>query len=99
MLVVHPLARDEMADAIDYYAAISEELATRLADEIDALLEEVETAPLRWAFYEPLIEHRRWRRRIATGYPYLVIYEVVGDRIRLVAFPHVAQRPGYWMDR
>ncbi|TWT89949.1 Plasmid stabilization system protein [Pseudobythopirellula maris] len=99
MLVVHPLAREEMARAIDYYAAISEELATQIADEIDALLEEVESAPLRWSYYEPLIHHQRWRRRIAAGFPYLLIYEVAADHIRIVAFPHVAMQPGYWADR
>ncbi|MGL4512663.1 MAG: type II toxin-antitoxin system RelE/ParE family toxin [Lacipirellulaceae bacterium] len=98
-LIVHPLARGEMELAVDYYAEVSEGLATRLADEIDSLLEEVESAPLRWGFYEPLVEHRRWRRRLATGFPYLLLYEVTGDVIRVVAFPHVAQQPGYWSDR
>jgi plasmid stabilization system protein ParE len=99
MLITHPLASEEMAHAIDYYSAISEDLATRLADEIDVLLDEIELAPQRWGFYEPLLKYRRWRRRIAKGFPYLLIYEVAGDRIRIVAFPHVAQKPGYWRYR
>lgn len=98
-LVFHPLAREEMADAIDYYTAIDAQLATRLADEIDILIADVQAAPLRWGFYEPLIEHRRWRRRLATGFPYILIYEVQKDRLRIVAFPHVARKPGYWINR
>lgn len=99
MVVVHPLALDEMARAINHYATVSESIATRFAEELDATLDEVQSIPLRWGYYEPLIEHRRWRRKKVLGFPYLLIYEMVGEQPRIVAFPHVGQRPGYWIDR
>ena len=32
-------------------------------------------------------------------YPYLVVYAVSDDEIRVVAFAHERQLPGYWADR
>ncbi len=32
-------------------------------------------------------------------YPYLVVYVVADDEIRVVAFAHERQQPGYWTDR
>ena len=32
-------------------------------------------------------------------YPYLVVYAVADDEIRVVAFAHERQLPGYWVDR
>ena len=32
-------------------------------------------------------------------YPYLVVYAVADDEIRVVAFAHERQQPGYWTDR
>ena len=32
-------------------------------------------------------------------YPYVVVYAVADDEIRVVAFAHERQLPGYWADR
>ena len=32
-------------------------------------------------------------------YPYLVVYAIAGNEIRVVAFAHERQQPGYWADR
>ncbi len=32
-------------------------------------------------------------------YPYLVVYAVAEDEIRVVALAHERQQPGYWTDR
>ena len=32
-------------------------------------------------------------------YPYLVVYAVADNEIRVVAFAHERQQPGYWADR
>lgn len=95
----HPLARRELETAIDDYRAISDELARCFTEEVDAAVADVATHPDRWAFYEPLAEFARWRRRLMAGFPYLLICEVTGGAVRIVAAPHTARRPGYWLDR
>lgn len=32
-------------------------------------------------------------------YPYVVVYAIADDEIRVVAFAHERQLPGYWADR
>jgi len=32
-------------------------------------------------------------------YPFVVVYAVADDEIRVVAFAHERQLPGYWADR
>ena len=95
----HPLARVEIDEAVDHYRVISPRLANRLRDELDDIFQEIAVTPTRWAYYEPLASHKRWRRRLMNGFPYLVIYEEVPDGLRVVAVSHAARRPGSWRNR
>jgi toxin ParE1/3/4 len=38
----------------------------------------------------------QYRRFPLTGFPFAFIYRVDGDVLRIVAFAHKRQRPGYW---
>ena len=39
------------------------------------------------------------RRCIFTKPPYSIVYTETDDEIRVWAFPHHKQKPGYWMNR
>ncbi|MEO0531569.1 MAG: hypothetical protein AAF266_13490 [Planctomycetota bacterium] len=98
-VVVHPLARAEIDGAIDAYLAISVGLGRRLAGEFDLIMEELGTDPLRWGFYEPLAAEKRWRRRMTVGFPFVVIYDVSDESVRVIAAPHASRSVGYWLGR
>lgn len=39
------------------------------------------------------------RRRIIRGFPFVLAYRVLGDKIRIDAVAHMHRRPGYWLRR
>jgi len=40
-----------------------------------------------------------WRRALLRRFPYMVVFEVVEDRIVVWAVAHTKRRPGYWLAR
>lgn len=41
----------------------------------------------------------RFRKHILKKYKYVIVYEELDDRIRVLALAHPRRRAGYWMDR
>jgi toxin ParE1/3/4 len=87
-------AAQEAREARDWYAAIDPGLATRFDQAIEKAGETIAQAPDRWPVYLD-----GTRRYIIQEFKYLVIYEILGGRVFIVAFHHGHRKPGYWRRR
>ena len=93
-VVYDPAAAQELQDAIDYYAAISQRLSGRLLDDVEATVGRIEQMPHAW----PPVR-RGLRRCLLSIFPYQIIYRIEGETIRVLAVAHHRRRPGYWRKR
>lgn len=95
-VVVRRAALDDIDRAAVWYERRRADLGRRFVAEIDrvvaSIVERPEACPV-WKEAYP------YRRAGAHRFPYLVFYEVDGDRIVVVAVAHAKQRPGYWLGR
>jgi plasmid stabilization system protein ParE len=87
-------AETDFAEALDYYRAESEALATRLYDEILRLLAEISASPHLFRMVAPPV-----RRHFSETFPYAVLYVDKPDHVLVVAVAHLKRRPGYWSQR
>lgn len=89
-------AKQEFADAFEYYDRIGPNLGERFRRAVHAAIIQVLDYPMRW----PLIdgEYRHYRM---NDFPYRIIYRVdqSANEIIITAFAHVKRRPEYWKGR
>jgi toxin ParE1/3/4 len=92
---LHPKAEEDLREAAEFYRGQADKRLSR------ALLAEFESS------VGMLLRHpnlgfmwRRGRRRyLMKRFPYSLIYSIVGEEIRILAFAHQSRRPGYWRGR
>lgn len=92
---LHPEAQEDLREAAEFYrqqagAALSQ-----------TLFGEFERAVGRLLIHPGLgaVWLRGRRRLVLRGFPYSLIYSVVKDEIRVLAFAHQSRRPSYWRHR
>jgi toxin ParE2 len=88
------LAREEVREAADYYAAISPDLGTAFKRELRQLMRLVGTMPTAWPSVGTDV-----RRCLMTRFPYLVIYAPLPSELLVLAVGHQHRKPGYWRER
>ncbi|KAF0179293.1 MAG: Plasmid stabilization system protein [Limisphaerales bacterium] len=92
--VFHPAAEEEYTEAARYYGGFEAELGGRFYDEMERLIREVRSQPMRFWMFDPPV-----RRHLSTVFPYAVVYLEQPDRIWIVAVMHCKRKPGYWRER
>jgi plasmid stabilization system protein ParE len=90
----HPEARREYLDAIAFYQRRQTALAASFTREIEAVIEQICTAPDRWRLFEQDI-----RRCISRRFPYAVLYSVEAEYVLIIAVMHCSREPDYWKHR
>ena len=92
---VHEDAAAEADAAAAWYRdEAGEEIALRFVQAIAAALDVIAESPLRNA-----VRMDGTRARRLDGFPYHVVYEVLSDRVRILAFAHTSRLPGFWSVR
>jgi toxin ParE1/3/4 len=93
-IIFHPLAEQELLDAVSYY----EEQETGLGLEY---LGEVEHAVNFLVRYPEAGSKVRGsiRRLTLPKFPYSLLYRVSKEQIRVLAVAHHKRKPQYWVDR
>ena len=86
------VAREEIREAADYYAAISPELGKAFKLELRQLVRLVSTMPLAWP-----ASAEGTRKCLLTRFPYL--YAPLPDELLALAVGHQHRRPEYWRER
>jgi toxin ParE1/3/4 len=93
-LRVHPEARREFNDAIDYYERESHGLGLIFASEVDSGFARIREFP----DAAPLVAERV-RRLALARFPFSLIYETREDCLVVLAVAHQRRRPYYWHTR
>ncbi len=92
------LLDEAMADAetaIDWYRDhADDEIASRLAQEVDAALEQIANWPFSGRAYDATT-----RCLLLRTFPFLVLYRVTSDAIEILAVAHERRAPGFWRGR
>jgi plasmid stabilization system protein ParE len=91
---IHPEARRELLEAIDYYNDIEPGLGASFLAEIESAISLVEEHPALWVEIASGI-----RRCLVRRFPYAVLYSAEAGRIFILAFMHTRRKPGYWSSR
>jgi toxin ParE1/3/4 len=92
-------ALDELVEAARWYEARERGRGAAFSDAAFARVETLNSfpdagTPVRGVGGALLARQVRLLR-----YPYVVVYAVTADEVRVVAFAHERQLPGYWIDR
>lgn len=91
---IHPDARREILDALDWYNDRNPIAAESFAGEIRKALDLIDSAPTRWPEYEGSA-----RRYLLPKFPYSIVYRLTATGVEIVAVAHHKRRPRYWQDR
>ncbi len=88
-------AREDLLAGQDYYDAERPGLGAEFLEDLEAVMARAAHSPLQFA----VVPGTKARRARASRFPYLVIFFVLDDRVRVVAVAHEHQRPNYWRSR
>ena len=93
-VVFHPEAHAEMIEQARYYEAKCEGLGSDFLNAIEETTQNIERFP-----ETGRIDRGKIRKRLVSGFPFTILYEVQPDRIHIAAVMHQRRRPGYWRKR
>ena len=97
-LIVHPDAQDEALNAAVYYQNIEPSLGDDLWQQYGNITEALAERPERFPLLET-VRTQTIRRTLLKRFPYMVVYEILGEDVFVLAFAHTARRPNYWRSR
>ena len=89
-----PEAAAELREARAWYRRHSRQSALDLQEAFVRARRQIGEHPLSGAEYLG-----NSRRVVLTDFPYVIIYRVLADEVRIIAVAHTSQRPGYWTGR
>jgi len=90
----HPSATEEAREAHLWYLARSPAAAATFMAELDAAVATIAEAPERW----PELPNGR-RRYVMRRFPFVLVFRIHTDHVRLLAVQHGRRKPGYWKGR
>lgn len=93
----HPLARDELEHAVDYYEEEREGLGMEFLEEVYSCIQRIVKFPAAWSPISP--DTPNTRRCLTNRFPYGILYRERNDAILILAISHLHQKPGYWQQR
>ena len=93
-LAIHEATEAEIYEATDFYDARSPGLGNVFLDEIQQAIRRIAEFPEA----APLVRGRVRKGPVAK-FPYVLIYSVQPDEIRILAVAHQKRRPFYWRGR
>lgn len=90
----HPLARQELMDAIDYYNDCQNELGFTFAEEVYKSIQLILQFPKAWSPFS-----KNTRQCILNRFPYGIIYQEIKGAILIIAVMQLNKEPLYWHKR
>ncbi|QSQ19609.1 hypothetical protein JY651_30380 [Pyxidicoccus parkwayensis] len=92
-------ARSELSAAATWYEGRSPGLGDDFAVAVLRALDAIEEAPETWPPWPGVRKGPVIRRFLLPGFPFVLPYVVLENRVVVLAIAHVRQRPGYWLKR
>ena len=93
-VIFHPEAHAEMIEHARYYEVKSEGLGSDFLASVEEATQRIEQFPKSGPIVRGSI-----RKRLVSGFPFNLLYEIQPDRIYIAAVMHQHRRPGYWLKR
>lgn len=93
-VIFHPEAHVEMIEQARRYENKSEGLGIDFLDAVEETALRIAQSPQAGP-----IDRGNVRKRLVSGFPFTVLYEVQPDRIYIAAVMHQYRQPGYWRKR
>ncbi len=93
-LIFHPEAHEEMIEQARYYEAKSEGLGSDFLSAVEEATQRIGQFPKAGP-----IDRANIRKRLVSGFPFTILYEMQPDRIFIASVMHQHRRPGYWRSR
>lgn len=94
-----PEALKELREATAWYKERSPDVARRFVETIRELTRTIARRPLQFPqLSDPKLEPSV-RRALVPGFPYALVFVVVGASVQIVAVAHQHRVPGYWLYR
>lgn len=87
-------AKDEMAEAAEYYELQTKGLGFDFLDEVEYTTKRIQELP---ASGKCLRDNTR--RRLLRRFPFGIIYRLEKEKIVVVAVMHLRRKPNYWAKR
>jgi plasmid stabilization system protein ParE len=93
-LIITREARQDMAEAYDWYELNRTGLGEEFLYCVEACFEKIRRTPL---LYTTLF--KEYRRALPRRFPYAVFYEYSGNQVTVYAVFHTASSPSKWINR
>lgn len=87
----HRSVPDDLVNALDYYEAVSQELANRFRNSVDRRLDQIAENP---NLFPSDVDDVRFAR--LDRFPYIIFFRIESDHVRIVAILHGASHPDKW---
>ena len=94
-IALHPLAEEELWDAVQYYANVSAITANAFYEQYLHTRRLILTAPQLY----PVVRSPDIRKHVMQQFPYSVVYRTTADDTQILALAHHKRRPFYWAQR
>lgn len=93
---VHPKAKEELIESINYYERCSSGLGVEFAEEIYSTINRIIRFPIAWTEFS-----KDTRRCLTNRFPFGVVYQIHEDenQIIIIAVMQLNKAPGYWKNR
>lgn len=89
----------ELVDATRRYLDANPEIAEDFVDRLESAFDSIARTPRRFPRIETIRTEREIRRVLLARFPYLVVYELLGNDPYILAIAHAHRRPAYWLER
>ncbi len=90
----HLSAKTELNEASDYYEECQAGLGLEFAKEIYSTVYRIIQLPKAWPIFS-----KNTRKCLVNRFPYGVIYQILDNKILIIAIMHLNREPDYWKDR
>ena len=92
----HPEARDELLTESD---RLPVDIATQFIDHAETAVRDIVDSPSSWPMVHYWDQSPLLRWRAIRPFRIRVVYYVVDDEVRIIAYAHESREPGYWRNR
>ena len=89
-------AESELRTAMRWYESKRPGLGAEFLGVVHEVMVRVAEAPGQFPVWA---DNPRFRKAVASRFPYVLFFHIVGDEPVVVAVAHSSRRPGYWLDR
>ena len=91
---LHETAEEELWEAIDWYDQQKNKLGREFAKAIEEFVAKIKTQP----FLFPKIKKNK-RKAVLKRFPYIIVFEIIGETIFILAIFHTKRNPKIWQKR